>query len=391
MTSHIDAAIVGLGHAALTVISALSDHQITPTAFAPDADAGRAWRNRYDALRLNTDATSSLVPNQPPTQELLRWPSGQQWADYLASVADRLDYHHEPCEVLAVSRHPDGWAIDTASGRHVACDVVVATGRNRRPFIPPWPGTDDTEIPIVHSSHFQAASDFRNQDVLVVGAGNSGTEIAHLLATEAASVTISVRTRPMFVRRETLGISITQIGRLAKHVPAPILDRGARAMQRIQFGDLSSVGLGPPERNLSHDLANEGGPTVDAGFIDSVKTGDIDVVAEIDHFTDNELVLADNTRLTPDTVIAATGYRTGLETLVPAELLDNDGWPLATKPPYQAEPGLYFAGFAPATLTAFMPDFAEHLPAIAQSIARTTPRRQKHERAEKSLPTGRLP
>lgn len=255
-----------------------------------------------------------------------------------------------------------------------ARQVFVATGRDRVPHIPHWPGATDTSLTVLHSSDFRAASGFTGHNVMLVGGGNSGSEIAHLLADYASSSRSRSETRPMFVRRETLGVSITQVGRPAKQVPQPILDPGAKALQRLQMGNLSKLGLGPPEMVLEDDLGHTQGPSVDAGFIDAVRSGSIAVVGEIDHFTDTEAVLTDGARLEPDTVIATTGYGPDSRPSYPRTTLDADRWPLATEPPYQAAPGLFFAGFAPATPTSFMPDFVEHLPTIAEAIAASASR-----------------
>lgn len=367
MNTH-DVIIVGAGHAALTVASALNERGIRPTILAPDRHVGETWTQRYDALHLNTDRTSSTIPNHPTPKNMAKWPTGNEWGQYLADVANSLDFERITTTAQAVTPEGAAWRVTTPEGSHVTPHVVVATGRANVPFTPDWRGRNSSGINLIHSAQFKRPSDFAGQRILVVGGGNSGTEIAHLLTEHAAAVTLSVRTKPLFVERETFGISITQLGRMAKYLPERVIESSGRWFQRIRHGDLEPLGLGPPDLTLV-DVSSISGPTVDSGFIADVRNGLIAVVDTVDHFEPGHVVLRSGEHLDVDTVIAATGYRTGLEQLVPAQFLDDNGWPLADQPPFRAAHGLYFAGFGPATLTAFMPDFAQQLPLLAADLA----------------------
>lgn len=363
-----DVIIIGAGHAALTVTSALNELGVRPTILAPDHQIGETWTQRYDALHLNTDQASSSIANHPTPHDMAKWPAGAEWGQYLANVAESLDFERITTTAQTVTPAGEAWSVATHAGEHRGPNVVVATGRANLPHTPDWPGRSATSIKLIHSAEFKCPSDFVGQRVLVVGGGNSGTEIAHLLTDHAATVALSLRTKPLFVERETLGVSITQLGRMAKHLPERVVESSGRWLQRIRHGDLEPLGLGPPDLTLT-DVSSISGPTVDSGFIADARDGRITVVDAVDHFENGLVVLHNGQRIDVDTVIAATGYQTGLEHLVPTQYLDRDGWPLANQPPFRAAQGLYFAGFGPATLTAFMPDFAEQLPLIATDIA----------------------
>ena len=83
----------------------------------------------------------------------------------------------------------------------------MATGTNRVPVVPDWPGMSDYAGEVLHSSAYRTGRAYVDDDVLVVGAGNSGAEIAvDLVEQGAASVRLSVRTAPHIVRRDAGGL-----------------------------------------------------------------------------------------------------------------------------------------------------------------------------------------
>src|SRR5207244_4618714 len=109
-----------------------------------------------------------------------------------------------------------GWSVATSAGAHEAARVVVATGYSNVPFVPDWPGEFAGEI--VHSTHYRNPRPYHGRRVLVVGAGNSGAEIAvDLVEGGAAAVLLSVRTPPSIVRRDTLGIPSQLLGIATPH------------------------------------------------------------------------------------------------------------------------------------------------------------------------------
>ena len=111
----------------------------------------------------------------------------------------RTDAH-----VTRIEQDGAAWRLETKQGPIGAKDVIVATGYNGAPFIPPWPGREGFAGGLIHSSQYLNPAPFRDRDVLVVGAGNSGAEIAHdVIDGGAKRSRLSVRTPPQIVRRAT--------------------------------------------------------------------------------------------------------------------------------------------------------------------------------------------
>jgi putative flavoprotein involved in K+ transport len=132
------------------------------------------------------------------------------------------------------------------------------------------------------------------------------------------------------------------LGIAVGHLPVGAVDRIAATLRRLSIPDLSPYGLEAPARPYSEFLNRRVIPIVDVGLVDAVRRGRVRVVAALDRFDEGAAVLADGTTLRVDAVIAATGYRTALESLVgKLGVLDEHGAPLVDGLP----PGLHFVGY----------------------------------------------
>ena len=114
------------------------------------------------------------------------------------------------------------------------------------------------------------------------------------------------------------------------------------------YGDLSAYGIGPAPVGLQTKVRREHkSPIVDAGFIDALKAGQIEIVAAVEAFDGDDVVLADGERIQPEAVIVATGYSADLEPLVGhLGVLDSRGYPdVEPGADHPAAPGIYFNGY----------------------------------------------
>jgi putative flavoprotein involved in K+ transport len=182
----------------------------------------------------------------------------------------------------------------------------------------------------------------------VVGAGNSGAEIAVDVADGGASeVSLSVRSAPSIVRRDTLGFPSQVLGIAIVRLPVPVADRIASTLRRLSIPDLAPYGLRAPDRPYSDFLRRRVPPILDVGIVDAVRRSRVRVVAALERFEDGAAVLADGTRIDIDAVIAATGFRTGLEPMVGhLGVLDEHGEPVVHgSDEHPDAPGLHFVGY----------------------------------------------
>jgi cation diffusion facilitator CzcD-associated flavoprotein CzcO len=213
---------------------------------------------------------------------------------------------------------------------------------------PDWSGQETFGGPVLHASAYASPEPYRGKDVLVVGAGNTGAEIAADLAESGAGrVWVAVRTPPNVVPRSLGPIPTTLLAISMDFSPAWIADPINRFLQRRFVGDLTRYGLPAPRHGVVTQMRATGvTPTIDVGLIAQLKAGRVTPVAALERFDGNEAVLADGTRLAPDAVIAATGYTTGLAPMVGhLGVLDDGGRPLVNGARTKVR-GLRFVGLS---------------------------------------------
>jgi cation diffusion facilitator CzcD-associated flavoprotein CzcO len=310
-------------------------------------DVGALWASRYDRLHLHTVRWLSGLPGLPIPRSAGRWASRDRVVDYLHAYAA---YHRlEIRSGVAVSKidaADGGWVAQTSDGEHRADRVVVAAGYNNVAFVPDWPGELGREL--VHSAHYRNGEPFRGGRVLVVGAGNSGAEIAvDLVEHGAAAVTLSVRTPPAIVRRDVLGLPSQVFGVASGHLPVAAVDAIAATIRRVAIPNLEPYGLPAPARPYTDFLRRSNLPILDVGIVEAVRTGRVRVVPALAAFEPGRALFADGSREELDAVVAATGFRPGLGELVgDLGVLDQNGVPLVHGAEEHPEaPRLHFIGY----------------------------------------------
>jgi putative flavoprotein involved in K+ transport len=339
-------AVVGAGPAGLASAAALGGSGESVVVFERGAVAA-AWSERYDRLQLHTVRWLSGLPGYRIPRSFGKWPTRDRVIEYLGRYAERnaIDVR-TGIEVERIERDGAAWALQTSDGLFAAERVVVATGNNNVPFVPDWPGVFAGRV--VHSSEYRNAEPYGGRRVLVAGGGNSGAEIAvDLTDGGAAEVLLSVRTPPSIVRRDVLGLPTQVLGIASMHMPVTVVDHIAAAMRRLSFPDLGRYGLTAPTRPYSEFLRRRVIPIVDVGLAEAVRAGRVRVVAAVTGVDGDTVILADGARHQLDDVIAATGFRTGLEALVEhLGVLDEHGRPLVhAADQHPAAPGLHFVGY----------------------------------------------
>jgi putative flavoprotein involved in K+ transport len=280
------------------------------------------------------------------------WVSRDDFVAYLEAYALRhaLDVR-TGTEVRRVDRTDGGWRVTTSTGELDATHVVAATGYNRVPLLPEWPGREVFTGTLVHSSRYRSGVEYRGKDVLVVGAGNSGAEIAVDLVEKGASrVRLSIRRPPNVVPRTVAGFVPSQLVSIfLSRLPLPLADAVARATARLTIGDLRKLGLPSPDRGIYTEMIRDRQiPIIDVGLVSALRAGRVEVVAAVERFDGPSVRLLGGGSIRPDVVVAATGYRPSLEPLVGhLGVLDEHGLPREhgeTQVP--KAPGLHFVGFS---------------------------------------------
>lgn len=338
--------VVGAGPAGLSTAAELVARGVATTVL-DRGGVGAAWASRYDALRLNTSRRRSALPGAPFPRAFGQFPTRDQYVGYLrAYAADRRVLVETGVRVRAVRPDGRGWVVEDGAGVRRAEHVVVATGAFNVPVVPAW--SDAFHGEVVHAARYRSADRFVGRRVVVVGAGSTGMEIADQLARAgAAAVHLAVRTPPNILLRAQGGVPGDLPVPLFVHLPVAVADRVLAGVQRLTVGDLAPYGLPRPAAGVLAQLRDRGAGTaiVDAEVLESIRSGAVTCVPAVTGVDGHAVLLADGSRVVADAVVLATGFRTGLETLVGGlEVLDDAGMPLAHDGPPSA-PGLWFVGY----------------------------------------------
>lgn len=346
-----DAIVCGAGAAGLASAATLRRIGLHVTVLERTDEVGASWRSRYDDLRLNTTGWMSTLPGYRATRRRYgEFPTRDDWIRYLEDYAahHRIDVRFDT-EARRLDKVEGGWEVDTTQGLMSARVVVIATGHDHDADLPDWPGRASYTGELIHSAVYRNPAPYRGRDVLIVGPNTTGSEVANLLAKDGAGrVRVACRNPPNLTARKYLGLSVNIPGAVLQHAPLGVADRVTWLTQFAMFGRLDAFGLPRSPLGAATTLARrQQAPVYDDGFVAELKAGRVEIVAAVVGFDGPDVLLADGTSIQPDAVIAATGYRRGLEPLVGhLGVLDDRGTPLVSGGgQLPGAPGLFFNGY----------------------------------------------
>jgi cation diffusion facilitator CzcD-associated flavoprotein CzcO len=380
----VDAYIIGAGPAGLATAAALRKRGLHGVVLDKSDAIGSSWRRHYDRLHLHTPRELSGLPGMAIPKRMGRWVSRDDVVRYLELYAAHFDLDVRlRTAVERVDRSADGlgWALTLSDGSQLTAPyVVVATGFNHTPVEPDLPGLQGFSGEVVASRTYRNGSPYAGKDVLVVGSGNTGTELAvDLVEHGAARVRLSVRTIPHILRRSAGPYAAQYTGITVRHLPVALVDRAAALVERATTPDLTAYGLPRPDTGLLTRVERDNAiPVQDVGIIDAIRSGRVQPVAGLASFDGDSVVLSDGSRLEPEVVVLATGFSQGLEPLIGhLGLLDAKGHPVerggATA---RGARGLWFNGFT-NPISGMLREIAIDAKKIALAMALAKDRRLK--------------
>jgi len=350
-TNGTDVIIVGAGHAGLSAAAALHRRGLRVLLAEQEERVGRPWLARYSALRLNTERWGSRLPGLKMARGDHRWPSATEFASYLAAYAARQPFEIRfRTEVTRIDISGTAYVARTPQGDLHGTFVVLATGPDRLPRLPSWPGLADWQGEVLHSAGYREPGPYRGRSVLVVGGGESAADIAgDLVRGGAGAVSLAIRTPPYIQQPSVLGIPAQALAIMATRQPPWLFDMFAELSRRATTGDLSGYGLfRPPSLHQTARVQGKA-PILDRGFVQMVRSGAIRIHPAVTGTTAHEVQLADGSTARPDVLLLATGFEPGLGPVVGhLGVLAPDGRPTVAGSHTDARaPGLFFAGYTP--------------------------------------------
>ena len=340
--------IVGAGPAGLAVAACLKAYGLPFEIVERQANVGASFRNHYRRLHLHTDRALSSLPFLPFPEDLPRWVPRAEVVRYLENYAQHFDLRPRfGVSVLNIRSNPaSSVVVETDHGPLNSDSVVIATGYNRVPIIPDFEGLSSFTGSVVHSSSYLDGARYRGQRVLVVGAGNSGAEIALDLWEHGAHPRLLVRGPLHVIPREVMGIPLQRLTVAMSFLSAESMDLLAAPISKFSLGNLAPHGLVAPTRGAAVIARDTGRiPLLDVGTVALIRQGLLPVLPAVRRFNDKSVECVDGQTCPIDAVVLATGYTSGL-----SALLDNkrllDGKEHPKKHGTRSDHGVWFIGFS---------------------------------------------
>jgi indole-3-pyruvate monooxygenase len=329
-----DALVIGSGPAGLAVAACLQRRGIACEILERAGAVGARWRLHYHRLHLHTTAAHSALPYLAFPRGTPRYPARDQVIAYLEQYARHFQLAPRFCQDVQRVQTRDGvWEAVTPTCTYRSRHMVIATGYAAVPNIPDWPGLARFRGSILHSSEYRLAERFQNQDVLVVGLGNSGGEIAIDLFEHGARVAVAVRGSVNIVPRDIFGVPVLSLAIALSPLPSALADALAAPLIRLALGNTERLGLRPAQIGPVQQIRTRGQiPLVDIGTVDLIRRGHVQLLGGIRELTADAVVFDDGRPRRFDALVLATGFRPGLERFL--------------EPGVSASaPGLHFCGF----------------------------------------------
>jgi thioredoxin reductase len=355
--------VIGAGAAGLAAGRAMATRGIDFVWFEQGSMVGGLWRidndnggsPAYRTLHLNSSRPATQYPSFPMPDDWPDYPSHELVAEYLQAYAahnrltERITFNTEVLHLAPLGAGlpgTNGWQVTTRNRLTGAIEsrtcraVVVANGHHATPSTPEFPG-EFTGVDF-HSRDYREPSVFAGKDVVVVGVGNSGMDIAVDAAKVATCVYLVTRHGVHVIPKYAFGKPADQLSnKLVAYLPFEVERRMYEAILRVSTGRPQDRGLPTPDHRLlsAH-------PTVSAELYDRVGHGDIVMKPGIARLDGDQIRFDDGSTVHADVLVYATGYRVTLPFLDPdvVDPADNQ-MPLYLRVVAPDRPGLFFIGF----------------------------------------------
>jgi len=362
--------VIGAGSSGITACQVLNARGIPFDCFEKGSEVGGNWRyendnemsSTYRSLHINTSRGLMAYRTFPMPDDYPDYPSHFQIARYFDDYVDHFALRERirfRTEVKSVEPAEGEWEVtveDRAGGRetHRYRAVLVANGHHWDPRWPepPYPGSGEFEGEQMHVHHYREPEILEGKRVLVLGIGNSATDVA-VEASRIAERTFLAMRRGAYVMPKYMNGKPTDeaASKLLTMMPLPVQRFVLSRMLGLTAGDMTAYGLPRPDHKLL-----EAHPTVSAELLSRLGHGDIEVKPNIERFAGGRRVrFTDGSEEEVDLVVYCTGYRITFpffdEGLVSAA---DNRLPLYRRVVSVEHPGLYFIGFI-QPLGAIMP------------------------------------
>lgn len=307
--------IVGAGPAGLVAARALLKESIPFDHFERHDDVGGIWDPEnpgspmYDSAHFISSKWTSGFYGYPMPDHYPDYPTNCQILDYIRAFADEYGLYEQIEFGTAVQwAQPDGeeWIVTLAGGeRRRYRGLICAPGTTWHPNLPTYPGMADFTGELRHTVTYRNPAEVRGKRVLVIGAGNSGADIACDVALNAEQAYFSVRRGYRYVPKHIFGVPTDVFINEGAKLPAGVVvpEDPSELLDAI-VGDLTRYGLPAPDHPA---LASH--PIMNTQILHHLAHGDIEAKPDVARFTTGGVVFIDGSEVEVDLVLVATGYQ----------------------------------------------------------------------------------
>jgi hypothetical protein len=364
--------VVGAGPAGLAMARALKAQGIAFQLFERHSGVGGLWDAAnvgspvYKSAHFISSKTQSHYHDFDMPADYPDYPAGRQIFAYMQAFAEAyglLPHIRFNTAVERVERAGEGWSVRLEDGETLHYgSLVCANGTNWHAAMPDYPGEFSGEMR--HSVTYSSMEEFRGKRVLIVGAGNSGVDIACDAAQSADAAFISLRRGYHFIPKHLFGIPADAFAATGPQLPMWLEQRVFGGILRLLLGDLTRLGLQKPDHRLF-----ETHPILNTQILHFLQHGDINAKPDIARFEGRTVHFKDGSAEEIDLVICATGYQWKIPYMDPALFQWISGRPYLYMNLFSREiPGLYALGFMETNGGAYKL-FDEMADLIARTIA----------------------
>ncbi len=307
--------IVGAGPAGLSALRAFRNLGLQVHAFERHDDVGGIWDRTntgtpmYESAHFISSRDRSAYLGFPMPADFPDYPRNDQVLAYLRDFAEAYGLRRHVSFGTAVE-HADwqdgAWTVRTTDG-HVGRfrTLTCANGSQWFPHRPALAGEDTFTGEVIHSRDYHAGAQLSGRRVLVIGAGNSGVDIACDAAVHAQRAAISVRRGYHLVPKHILGKPADVFATTGPHLPNRVAQAVFPRLLKTTMGDPTQYGWPKPDHKIleSHPIVND-------QILHHLRHGDVVVRPDVERLDGDDVVFADGRREPFDLVICATGYRT---------------------------------------------------------------------------------
>jgi putative flavoprotein involved in K+ transport len=351
----VETVIIGGGQAGLVTGYHLRRRERPFVILDANERVGDAWRQRWDSLRLLTPARYSGLPGWQLPAPGLSFPTKDEVADYLEAYAAKFELPvRTGVSVDGVRRERNRYVVTSPAGRFEADNVVVASGSHHSPRIPDFAAELDPRIVQLHSSEYRNPTQLREGATLVVGAGNSGAEIALEVS----------RTHPTSLSGRDVGQLPVKHGINAARFVLPLVRFAGTHMLTVRT---------PMGRKVRPYFLTNGAPLIRTKRKDLVAAG-VELLPRTTQEQDGFPVLEGGRILAVANVIWCTGFHPGFA-WIDLDIFGDDRRPVHRRGVVPDQPGLYFVGlqFQYAATSDVLPGVGRDAEYIAEQLAARAP------------------